>query len=113
MVTRNGATTRVEAGEKLELNQKVEKEKATTELTNYYRPRFFNCDNTPLPKLVEVVNREYDTTIVIRNPALLDIRIKSTYDNKSVNEIVDNIIEINLNTHAITKEIKGDTIILK
>jgi transmembrane sensor len=114
-VTRNGATTELKAGETLVLGAKqdMEKGKAAKDLYYYYRPREFYCDNTPLWKLVEEMNQAYDTTVVIGNPSLRNIHITSPYINKSVKEIIENVIELEKNTQAITYEMKGDTIILK
>src|SRR5690606_16524078 len=40
------------------------------QLHNYYRIKEFVCDNTPLWKLVEVLNEAYKSNIVIVNEAL-------------------------------------------
>lgn len=114
-VTRNDTTTELKAGEmlRLETNQKIEKEQAAKELTSYYRPREFNCDNTPLWKLADAMNQAYDTTVVIENPALRDLLVDGNFPNREVSEIVEKVIKANENYITITAQVKGDTIILK
>ena len=46
-------------------NSALVKENEVGTLYNYYRTREFECDNTPLWKLVEVLNQAYDTNIII------------------------------------------------
>lgn len=115
LVTRNGATTELRAGEKITLDVKrsIAKEPVGEQLNNYYRPRYFNCDNTPLWKLMEAMNQAYDTTVVIVNPELNDLRLTAPYNNQPVEGIIKNIIEQNIHTQLITYEIKGDSILLK
>jgi ferric-dicitrate binding protein FerR (iron transport regulator) len=113
--TPDGSINQLTAGEmlKVETSQKMEKEPAAKELTNYYRPREFNCDDTPLWKLVDAMNQAYDTTIVIENQALRNLLIDGYFPNKHVSEIIDKIISANVNNVTITPQVKGDTIILK
>jgi transmembrane sensor len=110
LVTRNKTTTKLVAGErlKLEMNQNV-KEPAVKQLYNYYQPRVFNCDNTPLSKLVDAVNKVYDTTLVVANPAISELLLSAPFYNQSLKEIVDVVSK----THRIEYEFRGDTIILK
>lgn len=110
LVTRNGSTTKLSAGEmlKLETNRNV-KQPAGKQLYNYYQPRVFNCDNTPLGKLFDAINKVYDTTVVITNPATRDLQHSAPFYNQSLKKIVEVVAE----THRITYEFRGDTIILK
>jgi len=110
LVTRNGSITKLNAGEmlKLEKNRNI-KQPAGKRLYNYYEPRIFNCENTPLWKLVDAVNKVYDTTLVITNPAIRDLRLNAPFYNQSLKEIVDIVSK----TIYIEYEFRGDTIILK
>jgi transmembrane sensor len=74
------------------------KETETEELYNYYRTREFVCDHTPLWKLVEVLNEAYNANIVIERPALRNLPLTTTFDNESL----DHILEVIAITFDIT-----------
>jgi len=67
-VTNAGKAVELTAGEKLSIrahDSVFAKETVSDQLYNYYRSREFVCDNTPLWKLVNVLNEAYDARIVI------------------------------------------------
>ena len=87
----------------------LQKEKQTDQLYNYYRTREFKCDNTPLWKLVEVLNQAYDAKIIIENNKLRNLPLTTTFNNESL----DNILEVIRETFKISVIKSGDTIILQ
>ena len=111
-VTRAGKTVVLKANEEVIVNVKdsaLTKEKVIDLLYKYYRTKEFVCDDTPLWKLVEVLNEAYNSHIVIGDPALKDMRINTTFNNESLDQVL-NVISLTLNIR-INKE--GDTIILQ
>jgi ferric-dicitrate binding protein FerR (iron transport regulator) len=87
----------------------ITKEEETAQLYQYYESREFVCDNTPLWKLVAVLNKAYDTTIVIGRPELRNLPLTTTFPNESL----DRILQIISLTFNIEVETKGTSIILK
>jgi ferric-dicitrate binding protein FerR (iron transport regulator) len=65
----------------------ITKERETAQLYQYYESREFVCDNTPLWKLVAVLNKAYDTTIVIGRPELRNLPLTTTFPNESLDRI--------------------------
>lgn len=111
-VSRNRQTVELKAGEKLLLsgkNPSALKETAGDKLYNYYRTKEFVCDNTPLWKLVDVLNEAYDTHIIIGRKELKDLRLTTTFDNESL----DKIMEIIHLTFSITVVKQDGQIILQ
>jgi transmembrane sensor len=87
----------------------LEKEKETGRLYNYYRTKEFECDNTPLWKLVDVLNQAYDTKIVIERKELRNLPLTTTFNNQSLGTI----LEIIRQTFNISVTKAGNEIILK
>ncbi len=111
-VTKAGRTVELRPHEKLETYAKdsvMKKEQVTDKLYNYYRTKQFVCDDTPLWKLVEVVNEAYNSNIVIGDPAIRNLTITTTFDNESLDQVLNVIKE----TFNITVVREGDTITLK
>ncbi len=111
-VSRGGKTAELRAGEKLLLTAKDTtsvKEAIGDKLYNYYRSREFVCDNTPLWKLVEVLNEAYDTRIIIGRKELNNLRLTATFNNESL----DKVLEIIHLTFDITVSRQDGQIILK
>ena len=111
-VTRAGKTVELKANEEVIVNAKdsaLAKEKVSDQLYKYYRTKEFVCDDTPLWKLVEVINEAYNSHIVIGNPALKDMGITTTFNNESLEQVL-NVISLTLNIKIIKE---GDTIILQ
>lgn len=111
-VTRGGRTVELHPKEKVTVQQSdtaLMKEAETEELYNYYRTREFVCDNTPLWKLVEVLNEAYDVNIVIDRSSLRNLPLTTTFSNESL----DHILEVISMTFDITVTREGDTIRLR
>ena len=85
------------------------KQVETEKLYNYYRTKEFVCDNTPLWKLVEVLNEAYQANIVIQKPQLRSLPLNTTFSNESL----DHILEVIQLTFDITVEKENDKIILR
>ena len=111
-VSKAGVTTELTAGEKLSLsmdNSMVKKEKITDKLYNYYRTKELVCDDTPLWKVVQVLNEAYGANIVIERKELENFRINTTFKNESL----DKVLEIIHLTFDITVTRKEGKIILQ
>ncbi len=104
--------TELKPGEKLligEVDSTVTKEKVNDHLYNHYRTREFECDGTPLWKVVEVLNEAYDTNIVIERQVAKQLQLTTTFNNNSLESILDIICQ----TFNLTVEKQGDRIVLK
>ncbi|MEO8413822.1 MAG: FecR family protein [Ginsengibacter sp.] len=85
------------------------KENETGTLYDYYRTKEFECDNTPLWKLIEVLNQAYDANIIIERKELRNLPITTTFNNESL----DNILEVIRQTFNISVTKTGNQTILK
>jgi len=102
----------LQAGEKVVIKfngDSVEKQAVTDRLYNYYRSRVIHCDNTPLNKLVPVLNEAYGVKIVFGRPELNEVPITSTFNNLSL----DSVLTILHETLDVTAVKQNDTIILR
>ena len=81
----------------------------TEKLYNYYRTREFVCDNTPLWKLVAVLNEAYGANIVIGRDDLRSLPLTTTFNNESL----ERILEIIRTTFSISIIRQNDRIILQ
>lgn len=79
------------------------KQKVTDKLYNYYRSREFACHNTPLWKLVEVINEAYDSNIVFGNETLRHLPITTTFTNESLDQVL-NVISLTFNIRVTRKD---------
>jgi ferric-dicitrate binding protein FerR (iron transport regulator) len=85
------------------------KAEETERLYNYYRTREFVCDNTPLWKLVAVLNEAYGANVIIGRDALRNMPLTTTFNNESL----DRILDIIRTTFDITVVRQNNTIILQ
>ena len=105
-VTRSGKTVVLNAGEKIIMDANdstASKEVVSDKLYNYYRSKEFVCDETPLWKLVQVLNEAYDAKIIIGRKELNDMRITTTFYNESLEKVLD-IIHLTFDITVIKKE---------
>ncbi len=105
-VTRSGKTVVLNAGEKILLSANdsvASKEAVSDKLYNYYRSKEFVCDETPLWKLVQVLNEAYDSKIIIGRKELNDKRITTIFYNESLEKILE-IIHLTFDITVIKKE---------
>jgi transmembrane sensor len=111
-VSRKGKTVELHPGEKIisrYSDSSLNMQKETDQLYNYYRTKIFICDNTPLYKLVAVLNEAYGVQIDIGRPALNSLLLTTTFEN----EPIDKILQIITQTLGLKAEKKGDKIILQ
>lgn len=87
----------------------LRKGRSEDEFHNYYRTGKLICDNTPLWRLVEILNEAYDANIVIGNERLREQPINTTFDQQNLESILSIIGE----TLSLKTEYRGDQIILK
>ncbi len=79
------------------------KQNNTDQLYNYYRTKMFVCDETPLWRLVEVLNDAYKTDITIANSEIKDLPLNTTFNNESLDYVLG-IISETFNIHIVEKE---------
>lgn len=83
--------------------------KSKDKLYKYYRSKEFECDNTPLWKVVEVLNEAYGDSVIIGRDELKSLTLTTRFDNESLESILEVISE----TFEINVEKKGNKFILK
>jgi len=84
-------------------------EKNKDKLYKYFRSKEFECDNTPLWRVVEVLNEAYGDSVVIGRSDLKSLTLTTRFDNESL----ESILEIISETFEINVEKKGNKYILK
>ena len=112
-VTRDNNTVELKPKEKTVVKQAdslLTTQKEEEQLHQYYRTREFVCDGTPLWKLVDILNKAYDTLIVIENPKLRSYPLNTTFNNESLVRILE-IIQLSFPDITINK--KQDRIVLQ
>jgi transmembrane sensor len=91
-VTKADTTIELKAGQRIlfeAVDTAAEVVASDDKLYNYYVSRTFVCDNTPLWKLVEKLNEAYDVNISIRRDALKKLPLNVTFDDESLDVILD------------------------
>jgi len=83
--------------------------KNADQLYNYYRSNEFIADNTPLWRLVEVLNEAYQAEIRIENPALRNVTLTTRFRNESLDRILQ-VVGETVNCEVIRQ---GNTYVLK
>lgn len=104
-VTKNGKTIELRPKEKVVTEWQdtvLQKEENTDELYQYYRSKKFVCNNTPLRRLVETLNEAYDAHITIANDRVGNLKLTTTFDNISLNQILS-VIRETFNTSIVYK----------
>jgi len=86
-----------------------EKDTTADKLYSYYRSREFVCDNTPLKRLVEILNEAYDNHISIENSTIENLPITTVFKEEPLEHIITVITE----TLGITAEKNGNNYILR
>ena len=105
-VTSHDKTVELRAGEKVDVspeNVELKKESVTDKLYNYYRTKEFVCEETPLWKLVAILNEAYGANITIANSSIRGLPITTTFYNESLDQVLL-IISETLNITVIKKE---------
>ncbi len=84
-------------------------EKNDDELYSYYRTKVFVCNNTPLYRLVEALNKAYSSHIVIAGESAKTLPLTTTFREEPLHDILSTVAE----TFHLNIEYKGDTIIIR
>ncbi|WP_304067392.1 FecR family protein [Pedobacter glucosidilyticus] len=90
-VTRGKDMVKLKAGEKVFISTNspyLLKQENTDLLFRYYSKQVLIADNTPLWRVVEVLNEKYQTKIVIQNPQLKNAKLNATFKDESLDEIL-------------------------
>ena len=90
-------------------NDELLKEKNVGEFYKYYRTKSFVCNDMPLAELVDKLNEIYQSNIVIGSKKLDNLRINTTFEQKSLSTDLHVIGQ----TFDIRAEYLGDSIVLK
>ena len=105
-VTKSGKTVELIAGQKIIIpanDSNPTKEAVSDKLYNYYRTKEFVCDDTPLWKLVQVLNEAYDANIVIGRKELNDQKLNTTFNNESLDQVLK-VIQLTFDITVIKQE---------
>jgi transmembrane sensor len=111
-IRKGGHVVRVGAHEKAVIgidDAKLMKENNPDQLYNYYRTRTFECNGTPMWRLVEKLNEVYKAHIVIRERRLSNLLLTTTF----VDESLDGILNVVSKTFGLTVVRNGQEIILQ
>ena len=90
-VNRHGKMVSLKPGEKVLVQRNKTnfiKEGNTDQLYTYYRSKEFIADNTPLRRVVEILNEAYESNIVISRKELEDIPLNTTFKNESLDQVL-------------------------
>ena len=87
----------------------IKKQKNPDLLYQYYRTHEFIASNTPLWRMVEILNEAYGVHIVISSERIKNLPLNITFKNESIDEILPVIAR----TFDLTVQRKGDQILLK
>lgn len=91
-VTRKGKTIRLLPNEKTVTpagDTALFKTQVSDKLYDYYQTKEFVCDNTPLWRLVQVLNEAYQSNVVIGREELRNLRLNTTFSNESLDNVLD------------------------
>jgi ferric-dicitrate binding protein FerR (iron transport regulator) len=111
-VTKNGQTMTVRPHEKVVTAGKdapLVKENNMDALYNYYRTNEFECNGTPLWRVVEKLNEVYQAHIVIGDERLRNLPLTTTFHDESL----DAILVVISRSFSIKPVKKGSEIILQ
>jgi len=111
-VKKDGHIVMLKAGEKVRTEDQSsvwQKEPNTDRLYTYYRSKEFEAQDTPLWRVVEVLNEAYDSHIIIERKELRDLPLNTTFKDGSLDEI----LEVIRRTFKLSVVKKHGTIILR
>jgi transmembrane sensor len=113
-VSRNSQAVHLKARQMVRVgtgDKELKVESTSDQLYDYYRTNMIKADNTPLWRLVEVLNEAYGVNIQIRNPALTYTPITITIQLK---DPINNILELlKSTTPEMTVEHSARSIIIR
>ena len=112
LVSQQSHQIRLQPREKVRVaakNPKLVREQNKDQLYTYYRSNEFVANQTPLWRMVEVLNEAYDARIVIARKELRDLPLTTTFKNQSLDTILT-VIKETLHLEVVKS---GDQIILQ
>lgn len=83
--------------------------KVQDQLYNYYVGKYFEANETPLWRVVEVLNQAYNANIIISNEHLRNLPLTTTFSNDSL----DNNLEVLKATFGLTIVREPNRIVIK
>jgi transmembrane sensor len=110
-VTENGKMLCLHPGEKVVVEKKsraLVRANTTDLLYNYYRTKQFIANNTPLWRMVQVLNEAYNSQIIIGRKELRNLPLNTTFNDESLADI----LQVISSTFNIRIEKKAQQIIL-
>jgi transmembrane sensor len=102
----DGETMRLSAGEKAVLDKKsraMVRKKISTDNILGWRDKKLVFKKTSLDEVVDVVERYFDVKILVTNPLLLDCRFTSTFNDPSVEEVME-ALSVSLDMDVLLKD---------
>jgi transmembrane sensor len=111
LVIRNGQTVSLNPGEKVVIEpgaSSMIKEANPDHLYSYYRSKEFVADDTPLWRMVTVLNEAYNSHIVIGRKELRNLPLNTTFNDESL----DDILQVICRTFNIKTKKKNNLIFL-
>lgn len=74
-------------------NQKIEVDTVPDQLYRYYVHQEFVFENTPLPRVFEVLGKAYGKQFIIEDPQAKTLQYTATFEQQNLAEIVDVILK--------------------
>ncbi|SEB09629.1 FecR domain-containing protein [Pedobacter hartonius] len=111
LVSQNGQTVSLRSGEKVSVEpgaKTLVKQDNPDHLYTYYRSKEFVADDTPLWRMVQVLNEAYSSHIIIGRKELNNLTLNTTFKDESL----DHILEVIGRTFSIKIEKKNNQVIL-
>ncbi|QNK63136.1 FecR domain-containing protein [Pedobacter sp. PAMC26386] len=110
-VSKSGKMISLQPGEKVVVKQSASqliKEVNPDHLYNYYRSKEFIADDTPLWRMVQVLNEAYNSNIIIGRKELKNLPLNTTFKNESL----EDVLQVISKTFKISVKRKNHQIIL-
>lgn len=91
------------------LKNKLKVDTVPDQLYRYYVHQEFVFENTPLPRVLEILNKAYDQHLVLSNPKHRQLLLTATFEQQPLSEIIKVIME----TFDLKIEKKGNQYYIK
>ena len=75
------------------LKNKLRVDTVPDQLYRYYVHQEFVFENTPLPRVLEILNKAYDQHLVLSNPKQRQLLLTATFEQQPLSEIIKVILE--------------------
>lgn len=110
-VSKSGKMISLKPGEKVLVKQgntQLIKETNPDHLYNYYRSKEFIADDTPLWRMVQVLNEAYNSNIIISRKEIRNLPLNTTFKDESL----EDILQVISKTFKVSVKRKNNQIIL-